>query len=98
MFIAWQRAVGGRLKSDLRFSSTIVWNNLPLPAVDDTQRTKIAKAGRGALNSYPVDIARSSYSNNRYSGQIGVVRMYDRGLSAAEVRQKFEATRARYGI
>src|SRR5699024_6962353 len=30
MFITWQKTVGGRLKSDYRFSNTIVWNNLPL--------------------------------------------------------------------
>lgn len=46
MFIAWQRAVGGRLKSDLRFSNTIVWNNLPLPSVASSLRRQIAEAGR----------------------------------------------------
>src|SRR5699024_8806137 len=35
IFLAWQRAVGGRIKSDLRFSATIVWNNLPLPEVSE---------------------------------------------------------------
>jgi len=49
MFIAWQRAVGGRLKSDLRFSNTIVWNNLPLPQVGHSLRAEIAGAGRGVL-------------------------------------------------
>ena len=47
MFMAWQKAVGGRLKSDLRFSNTIVWNNLPLPAVDPSPRAKIIAAGEG---------------------------------------------------
>lgn len=47
MFVAWQRAVGGRLKSDLRFSNTIVWNNLPLPMIDPQLRQRIAEAGRG---------------------------------------------------
>lgn len=49
MFIAWQRAVGGRLKSDLRFSNTIVWNNLPLPAASSDLRADIAEAGRGVI-------------------------------------------------
>jgi len=51
MFIAWQRAVGGRLKSDLRFSSTIVWNNLPLPTVNDVLRRKIIDAGQRVLDA-----------------------------------------------
>lgn len=46
MFIIWQRTVGGQLKSDLRFSNTVVWNNLPLPEVSEEQRQKIIAAGR----------------------------------------------------
>lgn len=45
MFITWQKTVGGRIKSDLRFSNTVVWNNLPLPVVDDELRQKICDAG-----------------------------------------------------
>lgn len=51
MFMAWQRTVGGRLKSDLRFSNTIVWNNLPLPALDDRAREALIAAGRGVENA-----------------------------------------------
>ena len=49
MFITWQRAVGGRLKSDLSFSNEVVWNNLPLPPVSEEQRQKIIAAGRKVL-------------------------------------------------
>jgi hypothetical protein len=49
MFIIWQRTVGGQLKSDLRFSNTVVWNNLPLPEVSEEQRTKVIAAGRKVL-------------------------------------------------
>ncbi|WP_241519543.1 DNA methyltransferase [Bifidobacterium callitrichidarum] len=41
MFMAWQKAVGGRIKSDCRFSNTIVWNNLPLPRLSETAKAKI---------------------------------------------------------
>jgi len=51
MFMAWQRAVGGRIKSDLRFSNTIVWNNLPLPVVDQKTRDKIIVAGDTVLTA-----------------------------------------------
>ena len=49
MFITWQRAVGGHMKSDLRFSNKIVWNTLPLPAVSDKQRAEIIAYGQGVL-------------------------------------------------
>lgn len=49
MFMAWQKAIGGRLKSDLSFSNTIVWNNLPLPPVSENLRARVIEAGRGVL-------------------------------------------------
>ena len=51
MFITWQRTVGGRMKSDLRFSNKIVWNTLPLPEVSDKQRAAIIAAGQGILEA-----------------------------------------------
>lgn len=49
MFIAWQRAVGGRIKSDLRFSSTLTWNTFPVPELDATARSAIIAAGQKVL-------------------------------------------------
>lgn len=49
MFMAWQRTVGGRLGSSLRFSGTLVWNNLPLPPVPAALRQQIIAAGKAVL-------------------------------------------------
>lgn len=49
MFITWQRAVGGQMKSDLSFSKEVVWNNLPLPEVSEEQRRKVIAAGHKVL-------------------------------------------------
>lgn len=51
MFITWQKAIGGRLKSDLRFSNTLVWNNLPLPSANELLRKQIISAGQGVLKA-----------------------------------------------
>lgn len=51
MFITWQKAVGGRLKSDVSFSIKVVWNTLPLPSVSDKQRAAIIAAGQGVLEA-----------------------------------------------
>lgn len=51
MFMTWQKAVGGRLKSDCQFSNTIVWNNLPLPKLDEDTRRAIASAGQAVLQA-----------------------------------------------
>ncbi|WP_332067303.1 DNA methyltransferase [Dermabacter jinjuensis] len=59
MFITWQRAVGGALESRLRFSNTIVWNNLPLPAVEQELREKIIEAGKGVIAARELHPERS---------------------------------------
>ena len=53
---AWMRAVCGRLKSDYRYSNTIVYNNFPWPTVTDADRAKIeatAQAILDAREAYP---------------------------------------------
>lgn len=51
MFITWQRTVGGRLKSDLRFSNTLVWNTFPVPPLDGQTRQRIIDAGQLVLRA-----------------------------------------------
>lgn len=51
MFMAWQRAVGGRLKSDIRFSGTLTWNTFPMPLVPDRVRANIIDAGHTVLEA-----------------------------------------------
>jgi hypothetical protein len=51
LFMDWQRLVGGRIKSDYRFSNTIVWNNFPLGIADGDSRRQIIEAGAGVLKA-----------------------------------------------
>ncbi|MGH8250659.1 MAG: class I SAM-dependent DNA methyltransferase [Steroidobacteraceae bacterium] len=51
MHMSWVRAVCGRLKSDYRYSSGIVYNNFPWPIPSDTQLTMLATAAQGVLDS-----------------------------------------------
>lgn len=59
MFMAWQRATGGRLKSDLRFSNTLTWNNFPLPEIDEKLRKQIISAGKKVLEARALHPERS---------------------------------------
>lgn len=45
MFRTWLATIGGRLESRLRFSSTVVWNNFPMPSLDQAQRAAIGAGG-----------------------------------------------------
>jgi hypothetical protein len=50
-FIIWQRTIGGRLESRLRFSSTLTWNTFPLPALTPVQRDAIIAGGKAVLDA-----------------------------------------------
>ncbi|WP_350271767.1 type IIL restriction-modification enzyme MmeI [Frondihabitans sucicola] len=49
MFATWQKTIGGRIKSDIRFASTLTWNTFPFPDVSDADRQRIIEAGEGVL-------------------------------------------------
>ena len=49
--MAWMRAVCGRLKSDYRYSNTIVYNNFPWCKPTDEQKAKIEKTAQGILDA-----------------------------------------------
>jgi hypothetical protein len=50
MFMTWQKTVGGRLKSDPRFASTLTWNTYPLPQLDPSARLRLIDAGQSILD------------------------------------------------
>lgn len=49
--MAWMRAVGGRLKSDYRYSANLVYNTFPWPSPSDEQKTKIEHTAQGILDA-----------------------------------------------
>lgn len=58
-FLVWQKSVGGRLKSDLRFSNTLTWNTFPLPEIKASARSAIIGAGRAVLQARALHPGRS---------------------------------------
>lgn len=50
-FIAWQKTIGGRIKSDLRFNKLLTWNTFPLPPLSDEQRATIITGGQAVLDA-----------------------------------------------
>ncbi len=50
MFLAWVGSIGGRLKSDYRFSKSVVHNTFPLPAaITNGRREGVTAAGKALL-------------------------------------------------
>jgi type I restriction-modification system DNA methylase subunit len=56
MHMAWMRAVCGRIKSDIRYSGTLVYNNFPWPQPTPAQMQAVEKKAQSLLD------ARSAYT------------------------------------
>ena len=51
MHMAWMRVVGGRLKSDYRYSKDVVYNNFPFPETGSAQKEAIAQKAKAVLEA-----------------------------------------------
>jgi len=69
--MAWVRTVCGRLKSDYRYSGSVVYNNFPWPDATNEQYSEIEKLAQDILN------ARLVYSQNTLAD------MYDKRLMSS---------------
>ncbi|MGD9758761.1 MAG: class I SAM-dependent DNA methyltransferase [Comamonas sp.] len=68
MHNAWMRTVAGRLKSDYRYSNTIVYNNYPWPAeLTDKHRLAVEKAAQAVLDARQCEFDRCAKANQHAS-------------------------------
>ena len=51
LHMEWLRHVGGRIKSDYRYSNQLVYNTFPWPEASDTQRVEIEKLAQAVLDA-----------------------------------------------
>lgn len=98
MFLAWQLAVGGKLKSDPRFANTLVWNTFPMPELSDSAKHKIADYGRDILKvreQFEGRTLQSLYASSRMPSELREAhRKLDRAVDEAfglDVFQDMEA-------
>lgn len=73
--MAWMRIVCGRLKSDYRYSGSVVYNNFPWPKPTEEQIVKIAHTAQAILD------ARALYP------QSSLAKLYDEVLMPVELRK-----------
>ncbi len=76
---AWMRAVCGRLKSDYRYSNTVVYNNFPWPTPTEAQRAKIEQTAQAILD------ARAMYPD------CSLADLYDEVTMPPELRRAHQA-------
>ena len=73
--MSWARTIAGRLKSDYRYSNTMVYNTFPWPNPTKEQKEKIEKAAQGILD------ARAKYPNSSLAD------LYDELTMPVELRK-----------
>ena len=76
---AWMRVVAGRLKSDYRYSASIVYNNFPWCNPTDEQKAKIEKTAQAILD------ARAKYPESSLAD------LYDETFMPADLRKAHQA-------
>ena len=77
--MAFMRAVTGRLKSDYRYSSSIVYNNFPWCTPTDEQKAAIEKTAQGILD------AQAQYPNDSLAD------LYDEAVMPQSLRKAHQA-------
>ncbi|MBQ6568207.1 MAG: methylase [Treponema sp.] len=86
----WMRAVGGRLKSDYRYSASLVYNNFPWSSPTAAQKSEIEKTAQAILD------ARANHPNNTLAD------LYDETFMPADLRaahrENDKAVMAAYGF
>jgi len=107
MHMAWLRHIGGRLKSDYRYSIGIVYNAFPWPAADEKQKAKIANRAQNVLNAraefkaasladlYDVDTMAPSLARAHSELDNAVDKLYQRAAFATD-RERVEHLFGRY--
>ncbi|GAB3349530.1 DNA methyltransferase [Modestobacter lapidis] len=74
MHMVWTRAVGGQLKTDYRYSNTIVYNNFPVPPLSDSVLEQLTMAALRVLDV------------REYHGEKTLAELYDPSLMPADLR------------
>jgi hypothetical protein len=83
MHMAWLRQIGGRLKSDYRYSIGIVYNTFPWPEATDLQRARIRSLAQAVLDAraqFSTSTLADLYDVDAMPGQL---QKAHRGLDAA---------------
>jgi hypothetical protein len=101
MHMSWLRHIGGRLKSDFRYSIGVVYNTFPWPEADEKQRARITNLAQGVLNAraefkaasladlYDVDAMSPSLSHAHHELDLAVDKLYRKTAFASD-RERVE--------
>lgn len=76
--MTWVRTVGGRLKTDYRYSAGLCYNTFPFPTISDAKKSEIEEAATEVL------LARENYPEKTLAD------LYDPDKMPADLREAHE--------
>ncbi|MEN5052805.1 class I SAM-dependent DNA methyltransferase [Brevundimonas naejangsanensis] len=79
MHMAWLRQIGGRLKSDYRYSAGVVFNTFPWPTLTDSDKGRLNVLGQAVLDARTVHIGAT------------LADLYDPDVMPADLRRAHRA-------
>lgn len=79
MHMAWVRTVGGRLKTDYRYSAGLCYNTFPFPSISETKKSEIEEAAMQVL------MARENHPGKTLAD------LYDPNKMPSDLREAHEA-------
>lgn len=78
MHMVWVRAVGGKMKTDYRYSNTIVYNNFPVRELSDVEKQKLTEKALRVLDV------------REYHCEKTLAQLYDPDIMPANLREAHE--------
>jgi hypothetical protein len=95
MHMAWLRQIGGRLKSDYRYSNNLVYNNFPFPVEPtDRQRERVEQAAQTVLDAralFPAATLADLYDPNTMPRELlAAHRAVDEAVDACYGTRRFK--------
>lgn len=79
MHMAWLRHIGGRLKSDYRYSIGLVYNTFPMPTASEAQKARVRELAQAVLD------ARAAHPGNTLAD------LYDPDVMPRDLRRAHQA-------
>ena len=78
MHMVWTRTVGGRMKTDYRYSNTVVYNNFPVPDLSDRAKSELT------------DVALRVLDVREYHSEMTLAQLYDPDTMPQDLRMAHE--------
>ncbi|ROR55698.1 type II restriction/modification system DNA methylase subunit YeeA [Luteococcus japonicus] len=76
--VAWTGAIGGRMREDYQYSNTIVYNNFPVPALNNAVKEQLTAAALRVLDV------------REYHCELTLAQLYDPDLMPSDLRSAHE--------